>query len=391
VDSADFYRNFDAIQQGPQVGSFPQLLVEQIEYANVVILNKSDLVETASLTRITEQVASLNPTAKVLASNNSRIDVMEVVNTQLYKAADFDKFHKLMPEILEVEVKSCCKEKVAKGETPCCLRKRTVDSGISKVFLAPGTSGDTRHATRFGITSFLYKARRPFHPNRLQDNFASKFFIVDDPEELRPESEPSQGDKNDTKGDKDTQQDAPKEKRVDPADRKAKSFAELTKQCEDAYAPAEIAAYWETMTPPRDWRKEASEKEALRTKHFGALFRSKGFMWYANYNEGKSVWNHAGNLAKISHGGLWTVLEAKAWVGTKQEQAELRKDWVEPWGDRRQDLVFIGKDLDHKAIQEALDGCLLNDDELARGIDYWRATMGDAGLKATVRAVAMLG
>merc|ERR1712039_529724 len=114
----------------------------------------------------------------------------------------------------------------------------------------------------------------------------------------------------------------------------------------------------------------------------GTLFRSKGFIWKANMHELKVVWNHAGNLVKTPFGGLWTVMEAKAWEGTEKEKAELRKDWVEPWGDRRQDLVFIGKDLNHKAIQEILDGCLLTDKELAMGVDYWKATMGDFSIEA---------
>ena len=48
-----------------------------------------------------------------------------------------------------------------------------------------------------------------------------------------------------------------------------------------------------------------------------------------------------------------------------------------PWGDRRQELVFIGQNLNHTFSQALLDECLLSDDEFAMGVDYWKATMGD--------------
>ena len=42
-----------------------------------------------------------------------------------------------------------------------------------------------------------------------------------------------------------------------------------------------------------------------------------------------------------------------------------------PWGDRRQELVFIGKDLNHEIIQKLLDKCLLQDDEMELGPRQW--------------------
>ena len=53
------------------------------------------------------------------------------------------------------------------------------------------------------------------------------------------------------------------------------------------------------------------------------------------------------------------------------------QDFKAPWGDRRQEIVFIGLEMNHKAIQEALDDCLLDDDEFSLGLDGWKATMGD--------------
>lgn len=385
VDSADFFRNLGNIVQGPKPESFPQLLVEQVEYSNVVVLNKADLVEKAQLEKIHEQVTILAPNAKVLTCKNSKINVMDVVNTGLYRAADFEKFHEQIPDIAEEAIKPCCAAKTAKGESPCCLRKRTVDSGKSKVFLAPGKSGNSRHANRFGITSFIYKARRPFNAARFDSDFVSKFFVVHSAEQWSNEEwsgewEEDQQAKKDSGAETVVEEKDANEEKTKASEPETKSTASA-KDTDEATKADQADAAW-------DWKKEASEKEALRTEVMGSMFRSKGFIWLANNHDFKGVFNHAGNLVKITEvGGLWSVMEAKAWEGTEKEMADLRKDWVEPWGDRRQDLVFIGKDLNHKAIQEILDGCLLTDKEFSLGIDFWKATMGDKVVMAVAAGV----
>ena len=93
-----------------------------------------------------------------------------------------------------------------------------------------------------------------------------------------------------------------------------------------------------------------------------------------------TTFSHAGNLVTMAPGGVWTALESKAYRGTKEEKSKLCKDWMAPWGDRRQELVFIGQNLNHQSIQAVLDKCLLSDDEFAMGVDYWKATMGDVVL-----------
>jgi len=109
----------------------------------------------------------------------------------------------------------------------------------------------------------------------------------------------------------------------------------------------------------------------------GDLIRSKGFLWLANRNDLMGVFSHTGNVMSLEFPSRWTILDSKAWEGTEDMKFAVRKDFVEPWGDRRQDLVFIGRDLKHKAIQGILDDCLLTNDEMAMGSDGWKAVFGD--------------
>jgi len=122
---------------------------------------------------------------------------------------------------------------------------------------------------------------------------------------------------------------------------------------------------------------EAAAKQKVRTETFGELYRSKGFIWMVNTHDLMGVYGQAGNAVTIETPGKWDVLNEKAWKGTEKEKTDLRKNVEEPYGDRRQELVLIGKDLKHEAIQETLDSCLLTDEEFSMGIDGWKATFGD--------------
>ena len=68
------------------------------------------------------------------------------------------------------------------------------------------------------------------------------------------------------------------------------------------------------------------------------------------------------------------------WEGTVSE-AIIRKDLKKenggkwPYADRRQELVFIGHDMKHEAIQRELDRCLLSDNEMEMGLGKWEETM----------------
>ena len=121
----------------------------------------------------------------------------------------------------------------------------------------------------------------------------------------------------------------------------------------------------------------------LFSSQYRKLFTSKsfkkGYLWQGNSHDLIGYISTAGNLSRIESPGRWNCLQPQSYQGTPDEQAANRKKyhWEEVYGDRRQELVFIGQDLNHLKIQELLDDCLLSDAQMTLGPDGWKATFGD--------------
>lgn len=60
------------------------LLCDQIEFANVIVLNKCDLVTESEQARVAKVITEFNPKAKVLKSEHSRVDPSEILGTNLF-------------------------------------------------------------------------------------------------------------------------------------------------------------------------------------------------------------------------------------------------------------------------------------------------------------------
>ena len=108
-------------------------------------------------------------------------------------------------------------------------------------------------------------------------------------------------------------------------------------------------------------QKIAVTKKKNRVEHMGELLRSKGFVWVASSNKIMGGWQQAGNVIRMEGEGLWMCENPALWKGTGTEELVLKdmrkesgEDW--PFGDRRQELVFIGIKLSIDAIQNTLDG-----------------------------------
>lgn len=419
VDAANFFDNLETVKTDEDDRALSRLLVEQVSCADVLLLNKTDLVQPDQLQAVQAHLSLLNPTAAIHATKNSAVPVAKVVNTGLFDSSlessaaatiakaqvshagrksarvwdndikDFTTEAVQAQYGIQVEVpqKSCCSGK----KKPCCPSKartqNVLDSGLSKMIIpiiGTDTSSEskrvTRHQKRFGISSIVYKAARPFHPRRFYEQFIDTYFHQVEREEEESDEEEEEDDTDDEE----------LEDVGEPQEQKGKK---PTKE--------ELAKFRKEMDKIKAERLEQLQKEAVlkqkkRKQDFGNLCRSKGFLWMANGHDIMGCFSQAGNIITIEATATWQVVDSKAWAGfgpfcerdtdeklrpwTDQElqkAADIRKTWVEPYGDRRQDMVFIGMDLQGAAIQKVLDCCLLTDEEMALGIDGWKATMGD--------------
>ena len=70
-------------------------------------------------------------------------------------------------------------------------------------------------------------------------------------------------------------------------------------------------------------------------------------------------------------------MDHRDWPDDKEECDEIMKLWKKPWGDRRQEIVIIGKDMDRDKVTSKFDACLLTDEEMALDPKMWRAKFTD--------------
>ncbi|WP_082783525.1 zinc metallochaperone GTPase ZigA [Snodgrassella sp. CFCC 13594] len=139
VDACNFLRDYesrDRLQaRGESLGDGDErtvvdLLVDQVEFCDVLVLNKTDLIDEADRRYLHSLLHQLNPRARILESQFGQVSLDAVLNTGLF---DFDEA----------------------AQAPGWLQELR------------GTH--TPETEEYGITNFVYRARRPFHPQRLWD------------------------------------------------------------------------------------------------------------------------------------------------------------------------------------------------------------------------------
>jgi G3E family GTPase len=251
VDAVNFLKDYEAAEYLQESGlalgedderSVADLLVDQVEFADVILVSKVDLVASPDVERLKGVLSALNPRASVIPIQNGQVPINEVLNTGLF---DFEQAQQAPGWLKEM-----------RGEH------------------VPETE-------EYGIGSFSYTARRPFYPEKLH------------------------------------------------------TFLHTTEK-------------------------------------FGKLIRSKGYFWLATRPECVGQWSQAGGIAHYGFAGMfWNSIPREDWPTDDASLAFIQAHWQEPFGDMRQELVFIGQGLDQTAMTNALNACLLSDQDLHRGAAFW--------------------
>jgi len=109
----------------------------------------------------------------------------------------------------------------------------------------------------------------------------------------------------------------------------------------------------------------------------GKLIRSKGYFWLASRPQFAGSWSQAGGIARHGFAGMfWRAVPQNRWPEDEESRQMIMENWVEPFGDMRQELVFIGQNMDEAEVKGMLDDCLISDEELLAGKALWQ-TMPD--------------
>jgi G3E family GTPase len=252
VDAINFLKDYDEAKYLQETGeslgeddqrSVADLLIDQVEFADIILISKTDLASESDVARLTAVLKTLNTHAEIVPMSHGKVSIDTVLNTGLF---DFERAQQAPGWLKEM-----------RGEH------------------VPETE-------EYGIGSFSYHARRPFHPE--------KFYHF-----------------------------------------------------------------------------------LHNAKDYGKLIRSKGYFWLASRPEFAGEWNQAGGIAHYGFAGMfWKSIPKKDWPTDQASLSSIEKQWIEPFGDMRQELVFIGQDLDQRRMTQALDDCLLNEDEILNGKAYWK-------------------
>jgi G3E family GTPase len=249
VDAFNFHRDYGSsdflADRGESLGeedarTVVDLLVDQIEFADVLVLNKTDLVSPAELAVVEALCRQLNPLARIVHAERGAAPLGDILDTGLFDMA-------------RAQSAAGWRQALEFGKTP-----ETED---------------------YGVSSFVYRARRPFHPMRLK---------------------------------------------------------------------------------------------AILDSEWPGVWRSKGFFWLATRMRFVGSWSQAGAAATHEWGGYWWAsIPPERRPQDTESRRFLSNVWRSPYGDRRQEIVLIGKDMDRAALTAMFDAALLTPSEMQKGPKAW--------------------
>jgi len=213
------------------------LLTDQIEFANVIILNKTDLVDGKTVGLLKASIQKLNPSAKILTSDFSKVEPKEILNTKLF---DFEE-----------------------AQSSAGWQKE-LEGGVH-----------TPETEEYGISSFVFRNKKPFHPER----------------------------------------------------------------------------FW----------------KYLNEDYPSGVIRAKGLFWLASRPNDAINFSQAGGSSRLEKAGVWWIsmpfnerIKYQSFVDNREY---IESKWDKQWGDRMNELVFIGQDIDKEKIIDDIEKCLLQDSD----------------------------
>lgn len=292
------------------------LLVDQIEFADVIIINKAGGISKRLLKKVKKIVKTLNPVAKVITTNYSKVPNSELLNTKLF---NFTKAVTSSGWLRSLDESNA---------------RMGYGSDVEKTRMTPKPETE-----EYGINNFVYRARKPFHPKRLYEMLCDKFQII---ERVGMPEEEEVYDGEDIEG-----------AQIEEVEEEEEEVAEEEEEDEEEHEDLE----------------ELTKEEMIQNKKNSPLchvVRSKGFFWLATRYILRGEWSSAGSMLTLNAGAPWFGAMAKEfWPTDPETVAAIKVDFNGVHEDRRQEIVFIGFKISPSKIQELFDGCLLTDEEYA--------------------------
>ncbi|MEM7056481.1 MAG: GTP-binding protein [Pseudomonadota bacterium] len=232
--SQDFLHDRGETMDEDDERTLVHLLTEQIEFADVVILNKVPDAEPHQVDAARKIIRSLNADTEIIETSYSDVPADRVFNTGLF---DFEKAH----------------------EHPMWAKELY------------GFADHVPETEEYGVASFVYRARRPFVPEAINDVLNGKL---------------------------------------------------------------------------------------------PGVIRAKGHFWIATRPEWVLEFSLAGTLSSVTAlGAWWAAVPKERWPDNEGARAYMAERWIEPWGDRRQEIVFIGAGIDWLQLKGKLDAALVPEDQ----------------------------
>lgn len=246
VDCLNFFKDFstmdtvvdrDLTEDLQDERTIVNLLTDQVEFANVIVLNKTDLVTAKTLSLLEATIKKLNPDAHIIHSQFGKIPLQSIMGTGLY---DFEK------------------------------------AQSSAGWLQELNNTHTPETEEYGISSFVLKDPRPFHPER----------------------------------------------------------------------------WW----------------QYLKSHYPTYLIRAKGLFWLASQPDNAVLFSQAGGSLRMEDAGVWwdsmPYGQRIKYASYVDNQQEIERNWTRQWGDRMNQLVFIGQIADRQKDLQEIEACLLTNEEI---------------------------